>query len=180
MDTLLPGDVIVVRTPDGNWLDRLTSRLIRFGAALRDESNLDNHVAVVHHTDAAGTTWAIEGRPGGVGWVDVAEYDNGYFLSNAAQPKTDQQRAKVCTAAEGMLGVAYDWAAIGMDAAEALGLNGLWKSNVWGEKPPAHVVCSALAAWVYGDVGLAEPRKPWRTCTPADWAEFVMARGWGG
>lgn len=175
---VLPGDVIAVRTPDTTWWDRWSSRLIRLGAALRDEDNLVNHVAVVHHTDAAGTTWAIEGRPGGVGWTDVAGYDNPYFLSNAGLAKTDEQRAQICKAAEGMLGVRYDWAAIGMDALEAVGLDGLWRSHVYGDKPPAQVVCSALAAYLYWKLGLPCPNKPWRTTTPADWAELILAKGW--
>lgn len=178
METLLPGDVVIVRTPSSNWLERTESFLIRLGAALRGEDDLENHVAVVHHTDGHGTTWAIEGRPGGVGWTDISSYDNPYFLSNAAQPKTIEQRAKVYKAAEGLLGVAYDWTAIGMDAAEALGLGDLWTNGPWDGKPPAHLVCSALAAWVYRDANLPCPATPWRTTTPADWAEWVLRKGW--
>ena len=173
-----PGDVLVVRTPAPTWWDRTASRLIRLGAALRDRPNLDNHVAVMHHTDAAGTPWGIEGRPGGVGWVDLRPYDNPYLLTNAAQPKTDAQRHQVRQAAVGMLGVGYDWAAIGMDTADALGLDHLWRAHDWGNQPPAHVVCSSLGAWVYHHAGLAEPNTPMLTTTPGDWADWILRRGW--
>ena len=175
--TLQSGDVIIVRT-GGGWLARVAARLIRLAAALRDQDDLINHVAVVHHTDAAGTLWAIEARPGGVGWVDVARYQNQYLLSTARQPKTDAQRQQVCAAAAGMLGIGYDWHAIGMDAAEMIGLNRLWQDHTWGDDPPAHVVCSALASWVYHRAGLDTPATPWRTTTPADWAEYVLAARW--
>lgn len=176
--TLQPGDVIIVRT-GGGPAARLAALLIRFGARLRGQDDRINHVAVVHHADAVGTLWAIEARPGGVGWVDVARYENPYLISTAAQPKTDAQRTQVCTAAAGLLGVGYDWRAIGMDAAEAFGLNRLWQDHTWGDDPPAHVVCSALASWVYHRAGLAVPGTPWRTTTPADWAEWVLNGGWG-
>lgn len=173
-----PGDVAVVRTPAHTWRHRIAGRLIRLGAALRDQANLNDHVIVAHHADTAGTLWAIEARPGGVGWVDVAEYVDGYLLSNADQPKTPEQRQQVCDAAEGLLGVSYDWAAIGMDAAEVFGLERLWRDHTWGDRPPAHIVCSALASWTYGRAGLAAPAPPWRTTTPGDWAEFVLLRRW--
>lgn len=173
-----PGDVLVVRTPATTWRHRIAGRLIRFGAALRDQANLNDHVIVAHHADTAGTLWAIEARPGGVGWVDVAELAEGHLLSNVDQPKTDVQRQQVCAAAEGLLGVGYDWAAIGMDVVEALSLERLWRDHPWGDRPPAHIVCSALASWTYARAGLAGPAAPWRTTTPGDWSEFVLTRGW--
>src|SRR5262244_4651766 len=63
-----PGDILVTRSAS------LFGRLIRLGAALRDQPNADNHVAIVHHTDKHGTTWCLEGRPGGVGWRDARDY----------------------------------------------------------------------------------------------------------
>lgn len=173
-----PGDVIVVRTPQHHWYGRLASRLIRLGEALRDKPNLDNHVAVVHHVDPAGTLWAIGAGPNGVGWTDVSVYDNPFFLSNEAQPKSSLQRDQVCAAAEGLLGVAYDWTAIGMDAVEAVALSRLWRSHPFGTAAPSHIVCSALASWVYQKVGLPAPAAPWRTTTPGDWSEFVLTQGW--
>lgn len=175
LPTLGPGDVLVVRTPDRRCWDRAASYLIRLGAALRDRPNLDNHVAVYHHTDAAGTPWGIEGRPGGVGWVDLRQYDNPWLLTNAAQPKTDAQRHLVCQAAVGLLGVGYDWAAIGMDTADALGLDHLWRvAEDWGAKPPGHVVCSSLAAWAYQHADLDRPPGRMMTTTPGDWSEFIL------
>lgn len=53
---VLPGDVLAVRTSGRPaWW-------IRLGAALKDEPNLSNHIAVAHHTDKAGT-YARAGLP---------------------------------------------------------------------------------------------------------------------
>jgi len=54
---LRPGTVLVTRS--GGF----AGTMIRFGAALRGKPNLQNHVAVAHHTDVHGTLWCIEGRP---------------------------------------------------------------------------------------------------------------------
>ncbi len=174
---LLPGDVLVVRSA-GNWLDRLTARLIRLGAAIHDEVNLDNHVAIVHHVDAAGTLWVIEGRPGGVGWADAKQYLNPYLQTNADQPKTTIQRDQICKLAVGLLGTPYDWSAIVADGMADIGATGLWKTKDFGDNPPGQVVCSSLASWVYHRVGLAEPSTVRRTVTPADWAEWCLRKGW--
>jgi hypothetical protein len=178
---LQPGDVIAVRTPPGRWWDRWASGLIRFGAALHGQDNLVDHVAIVHHTDPAGVLWGIEGRPGGVGWVEVARYDNRYLSSNAEQHKTDEQRAQVCLTAVGLLGTAYDWTAILGDAAAALRLNALWRERDPGDLAPGHVVCSSLAAWIYRKVGLTGPGSLGGNVlyvTPADWAEYFLSHGW--
>jgi hypothetical protein len=173
LPALAPGDVMVVRT-GGGW----AARLIRFSAALEDKPNLDNHVAVVHHTDAAGTPWAIEGRPGGVGWVDARRYDNPYLLTNTGQPKTTEQRERVCALTVGLLGTPYDWSGIVADAMAAVGAPLLWRTRAFGSAPPAHVVCSSLAAWAYRQAGLAEPGVATRAVTPADWADFILGREW--
>lgn len=169
---LLPGDVLVCRTNDTG------GELIRLGAALKDKPNLDNHVALVHHRDPAGNLWVLEARPGGVGWEVASKYDNPYLLTNVEQPKTDTQRRQVCALAVGMLRVGYDWAAIGMDAAQALHLDGLWRVKDFGDEPPAHVVCSSLVWWLYRQAGLAVPPVPGRTVTPADFADWILRRGW--
>jgi len=65
----MPGDLLLTRSKTGVF-----GRLIRVGAALRDEPNLINHVVIVDHQDRQGTWWGIEGRPGGVGWVDLQRY----------------------------------------------------------------------------------------------------------
>lgn len=174
---LQPGDVVAVRSTSRNFWQRLFARLIRFGAALEDKANLVNHIVIVHHRDAAGVLWGIEGRPGGVGWVDLAEYDNKYLASNTAEPKSANQREDICGYAMGLLGVAYDWLAIGVDATTAAHLTELWGDREWGDRPPAHVVCSSLADYVYDRVGLAHPGNG-RYTTPADWYELFLTNGW--
>jgi hypothetical protein len=150
--------------------------LIRLGAALRDQPNIDNHVAIAHHQDATGTWWAIEGRPGGVGWADAAEYlASPWTTNNIGQPKTEAQRARIAALAEGMLGRPYDWVGIIADAMNAIHAPELWAADWRGHGAPAHVVCSSLACWAYQQVGLAHPTKheP-RLTTPADWEAFVI------
>jgi hypothetical protein len=168
-----PGDVIAVRTPPSvfGWL-------IRLGALLRGRPSTVDHVVLVHHVDQAGRLWGIEGRPGGVGWVDLAAYNNRWLLSNRDQPKTDAQRARVCELAVDMLGTPYDWPAIIHDAAIAFRLDHLWRSADFGARAPGHVVCSSLVAWLYHQAGLAAPRGPLETCWPADWANFILREGW--
>lgn len=168
-----PGDVLAVRTPS-----RIFGSIIRFGEALAGRPHRDDHVVIAHHSDDAGTQWGIEGRPGGVGWVDIATYDNRWLLNNAVQYKTPSQRQQVCDAAVALLGAPYDWAAIGMDALTALGFQRLWPSRDFGDRPPGHVVCSSFAAWLYRHVGLAEPSTRERWTTPGDWAQFMIDEGW--
>lgn len=169
----LPGDVVCTRNKTG-W----AARLIRLGAALRDQPNTVNHVVVVDHVDDAGRLWGIEGRPGGVGEVDMTAYAaSPYSVSNSGQGKLEVERIAICEAVRGLLGRPYDWAGIALDAAEAVGAQNLWRSREWGPQAPAHVVCSALADWAYESVGLASPQ-PDRTCTPGDWLEFIIERRW--
>lgn len=167
------GDVLCTRGTD--W----AARLIRLGAALLDEPNLDNHVAIVHHQDASGTWWAVEGRPGGVGWADAANYlKSPWTVNNAEQGKTEQQRTQIAQVAAGVLGTPYDWAGIVADAMAAIHAPDFWAQNWEGHGPPGHFVCSSLAAWVYGNVGLAHPtfHEP-RLTTPADWDQFIVLGG---
>lgn len=164
------GDVLCVRGTD--W----AARLIRLGAALLDEPNLDNHVAIVHHQDASGTWWVVEGRPGGVGWADAASYlKSPWTVNNGAQPKTDAQREQIAQVAEGLLGTPYDWVGIVGDAMAAIHAPDFWAQNWQNQGPPGHFVCSSLAAWVYEYVGLARPtvHEP-RLTTPADWDQFIV------
>jgi hypothetical protein len=170
------GDVLCTRTPKG-W----PAFLIRLGAALKDDPSTVNHVIVVHHKDAAGTLWGIEGRPGGVGWVDVRHaLRQPYTLSNSEQPKDEVQRTAIATAAEALIGTPYDWTGIGLDAMRAIHAPELWASK-WGKDgvAPAHVVCSSMADWLYDHVGLASPGAQYdRTVTPGDWARWIMEKGW--
>jgi hypothetical protein len=175
-----PGDLLVTRDR------RIWAWLIRLGAALGDQPNTWNHVIIASHTDAAGTFWGIEARPGGVGWVDLAPWlASRWTIHNADQPKTAEQRVQIVAAASGLLGTPYDWQAIAADAMHAIGGSRLWRMRDWDGKPgvPAHVVCSSLATWIYMHVGLPEPVPPsqrarWRWTTPADWAAFILRHGW--
>jgi hypothetical protein len=182
-----PGDVLLVRIKGRNPLVRLSAWAISLGARMRHEPTEWQHVIVAHHTDAAGTPWGIQGQPGVVGWADLRPWlAMPETISNAAQPKTDEQRAAICAALLPMVGLAsYDWVAIMADAASAVTpkvaamvIEPLWKKlDVWGPGVPGHVICSSLADWAYEQVGLDTP-SPDRTCTPADWAAFMQARGW--
>ncbi len=168
---VLPGDVLAVRGSG------LTMTMIRLGAAITGKPNLSGHIAVVHHTDANGTVWCLEGRPGGVGWRDASDYlTSRWTITNAAQPKTDAQRATVAKVTEAMIGMAYDWEAIVADAAEDLCLDVAWlpdHGTVHGE-----VVCSALAAYAYDKAGLSRPAGVQRLVQPASWDTWIITRGW--
>lgn len=170
------GDVICVRS--SGW----AGKLIRFGAAILGRSNLVNHIVIAHHVDDGGTLWGIEGRPGGVGWVDVSEVVKGPFTNaNTEQPKTDEQRTAIAKFAESLLGTPYDWSAIVADAMDSLRLAKLWHKETSSATVPAHVVCSSFADWIYEQVGLASPNKvdgDYRYTTPADWDEFIMEAKW--
>ena len=167
-----PGDVLAVRST--GW----AGRLIRFGAALRDTPNLSNHIAVVHHRDAKGTLWVYEGRPGGVAQQDATAYLNSrWTLTNAAQPKTDAQRAAVTATMGALFGTAYSWDAIAADAATDLGITLPGWDPSWRGTVPGHVVCSSLAAYAYAKAALLHPPGD-RGCQPADWDEWIITRAW--
>lgn len=168
------GDVYVIR--DKSW----TGKLIQIGAILRGLPAYD-HVAVMHHWDAAGVPWGVEGRPGGVGWVDMRPYMNGLGnLSNFGQPRTDGQRYLIATALEQILGCPYDWPAIFHDAMVDLGIHDLFAADWHGKGVPGHVVCSAVAAWAHDQVGLERPapKTGGRYVQPADWAQLLIERKW--
>src|SRR5256885_2888934 len=110
MAWLLPGDVVVVRTP-GFW-----AWLIRFGQMLQGKPDLRNHVAMMHH-EANGVRWYLEGRPSGLGWRAFSVDDDPYqkskwTITNAAQPKSPGQRERACPLMRGMLCAPYAWDAI--------------------------------------------------------------------
>lgn len=176
IDGVGPGTVLAVRT------ENIFGEAIRFGSALVDRPNVENHIAVVHHVNPDKTIWGIEGRPGGVGWVDCSRYLNAvYTLSNRNQPMTTQQRQAICGTMESVLGMAYDWPAIYQDALIDLHLPNLWAEK-WNNETPCHVVCSSLAAWAYNKNGLANPSEAGRTYTvdmrhvqPGDWTKFILA-----
>lgn len=164
-----PGMVLCVRT------NGLAGGVIRFGEMLIGEDDLVNHVAVLDHIDNHDTWWAIEGRPGGVGWRDATAYlTSPWTLTNQGQPLTNDQRASICMTMRGLLEVPYDWTAIGQDMLRDLHLPDLWGEK-FNNQAPAHVVCSSVAAWTYknmmadapGNVDVAHVQ-------PADWADFIL------
>jgi cell wall-associated NlpC family hydrolase len=81
--------------------------------------------------------------------------------------------------AKGMLGTPYDWDGIVADAMKAIGAQELWAQNWYGQGPPAHMVCSSLAAWIYQQVQLDIPtyHVP-RQTTPGDWEQFILMHGY--
>jgi hypothetical protein len=170
--TLAPGDLLLTRSKTG-----VAGRVIRLGACIRDLPGLHNHVAVYTH-DTDGVPWGLEGKPGGVGWVDLRRYlADPWTVNNAGQPKAEGQRATIVAAVRAMLGAQYDWSAIAADAAMAIGMPDLLKS---GPVIPGHVVCSSLAAWAYRQAELDAPAPPpeWRTVTPAAWEVLIIEKGW--
>jgi hypothetical protein len=177
MSQLLPGDIVVVRTPG------LPAWVIRFGEMLQGRPDLRNHVAMLHHC-AAGANWYLEGRPGGVGWrvfrADADSYASSpWTVSNSAQPRTDAQRAAICARMQALVGTPYDWAAIEGDAAIALHLPEVWPKWGDGTQLPGHVVCSSSAALAYKEEGVAAPEVGGgRFTEPADWDAFIMAAPW--
>lgn len=175
---LRPGDVLAV--PLGNrwfrlavWLDTvLTTRskvYARYG-----------HVAVYHHEDDAGRKWAIEAAPHGIGWRDITSWEGQYGLSNADQPKTDEQRTKITALLEQLIGSRYDYSAYLHFALESLGISPSWIREYSGEKLPASYVCSAVADFIYEVCLLANPGGDAETrfTKPADWARFMDRREW--
>jgi len=174
MTTLQPGDLLATR---GNgW----GSFMIRLGAAFRDEPNLINHIAIVMHSDNAGTLWCLEGRPGGVGWKDATGYlRSKYTMCNRTQPKTDAQRKIITDGAKALIGTPYDWQAIVADAGGAMGpvLDRVWQLKWRKTGVPGHVVCSSLADYLYEKAHLANPEKE-REVSPADWLDLWIKNGW--
>lgn len=169
------GDVLAVAT------DGPAAKLIRLGAWLRGLPHGVNHVVIAHHVNDQGVMIGLEGRPGGVGWVDMRNYlASPATVDNREQPKTDEQRYTIAKNAEKLLGAPYDWAAIVADAGCDLGLPEPDDLDWNGNGAPLHVVCSSYAAWLYRSVNLARPdvRHGGRFVQPGDWARFDAVKGW--
>lgn len=180
-----PGDVLVIRD------DKFGSKLIRFRDWLLRRPKAErrhNHVAIVSHTDEAGTLWCIEGKPSSVGYVQAARYlESAELLHNGAQPKDDAQRSAIVKVAEEVntRGGSYDWLAIGSLASQVARVQLLWRKHYlikdWAEDEiPVHVICSSLADLCYEKVGLASPGGTvgTRFTTPSDWAGWIVRQGW--
>jgi len=170
---LQPADLLIVRT--GGF----AADMIRLGAALSNKPNISNHVAIFHHWDDNGVPWALEGRPGGVGWQDARPYIASHWtLTNCGQQVSGGSRADACARAVRMLGTRYDWKEIGGDALEDLHVR-LWDQPMPHGLAPGEVVCSSFAAWLYEQEGWAHPDTGDEGfCTPADWDRFVMTSGY--
>ncbi len=176
LDLLRPGDVVAVRT--GGW----AAGIIRFGASLRGWPNYDNHIVMIDQIQPNGIVVGIEGRPGGVGRVDVAQYVQGpyarYAFSNREQPKLPEQRDTVVKIVRQLVGANYDWDAIAQDALVDLHIPELWLEK-WHGTSPGHVVCSSLASWAYRKATLAAPKQlDARHTEPANWTEFMLLKEW--
>jgi hypothetical protein len=168
-----PGDVLAVRVAD------VFGEVIRFGAGLIDLPNLSSHIAVLDHQDKNGTWWAIEGRPGGVGWQDATAYLNSpHTITNRNQAKTIPQRNLVCAGMKQALGTGYDDLAIVEDGMRDVGLQITW-DDMWKTTPgapsPAHVVCSSVAVWMYHLAKLLYPANvDMAHVQPGDWDKFIL------
>ena len=175
------GDVMVTR--EGN---KLISLAIRAGAALAGLPAYCNHAIIVHHRDASGRWWGIEGRPSGVGYVELGKrLDHPLTNINTDQPKTEDQRYLIAVAAESLLSIPYDWSAIRRHTEAALKVSELLSLlpgvPEWDENEiPTHVVCSSFADWAYERVGLANPggHRRTRMTTPGHWDDFMLRRQW--
>jgi cell wall-associated NlpC family hydrolase len=176
MVPLATGDILCTRS--NAWY----ARMIRFGAAVLGRPNTVNHVAIYMGPGSDGRDRVIEARPGGVGWRDAKSYlEDHWTIDNREQPKDLVQREAIAQAATALLGTPYDWVGIGQSVMAAIRAPDLYRGKAWDEiGSPDHVVCSALADWVYSDVGLANPNKvgPDKTTTPGDWAEFIITKAW--
>jgi len=173
---LKPGDVVIVEM--GIWIVRV---LIWIQAVFtgRAKYSKNGHVIVVSHRDAEGRLWGIEGRPGGIGWALMDKRAGKYGISNAEQPKSDQDRVYIVETMKGLLGTKYDYLAYLDIALQTLGITQEWK-DFQGNDVPVHFICSAVADYVYEDRGLANPGglKVTRYTTPAEWAEFIDKKEW--
>lgn len=161
---------------------------ITLGSALRGEPTPATHVVCVHHQDKAGRWWGIQGQPGGVGWVDMAQYWGSptarFGNSNSLQPRTPQQRAAIAQVLEGLLHTGYDWVGgIVPDGFDDLHqqevadlIDRLWGSA--GKTAPGHLVCSAVASYTYRRLSLPAPPGQTEQVQPGDWWRWNATQGW--
>ena len=172
--TIGVGDVLAVYSPG------IGAELIRLGAALENKPNLSNHVAIVHHKDAQGRWWVIQGQPGGVGYAQAAPLlSSSHTIDNVLQPgRSDTDRALLAKRAESMLGTPYDWEAIADEVVRTFAprAKGIWEQDWKGTGlAPGHVICSSFAAYLYKSAGWAYPRDvDTREISPGDWDEFCI------
>jgi len=181
-----PGDVLAVWTGQGAMQDA-----IRVAEVLQGKPAVANHVVIITHQDQVGRWIGIQGQPGSVGPADCTPYlADARTRSNHDQPKPDDhgQLTSFLAGAAKSLGIAYDWVGIAEDALGALQvpdlasqIDGLWRWPSNHNLLPGHVVCSSLAAALYGmaSVGWAHPDLgAERQCEPADWWQWSNSRSW--
>jgi hypothetical protein len=173
---LQPGDVVI--TEMGIWIVRL---LIWIQALLTGNLKYakSGHIIVVSHRDAEGRLWGIEGRPGGIGWVEMDKRAGHWGVSNVDQPKSADQRDKIVNVMKSLIGSRYDYAAYIILALDAVGISQKW-TDYTGQDVPVQFVCSAVAGYVYEDVGLDNPggMEITRFTVPAQWARFIDEKVW--
>lgn len=173
---LKPGDVVIVEM--GIWIIRW---LIWLHAAItgRLPYSKGGHIIVVSHRDDEGRLWGIEGRPGGIGWTLLDDRADSWGLSNAEQPKTDEDRQFIVNTMQQLLGTRYDYEAYLAIALTTLGITHRW-TDFNGEDIPVSFICSAVADWVYEECGLPSPggMTETRFVTPPMWMSFVIKKEW--
>jgi hypothetical protein len=161
----------------------IVEQAIEIGAII-DGQPAAHHVAMVHHRGPGGVLWGLEGRPGGVGWVDCAQYvQNPTTIANTGQPLSEATRMGIAVIMEAMVGTPYDWAAIaedgGMVFSRKFGLKDIWHEKVNGVLP-GHIVCSAYAAYCYDRKAQPCPMPTdYRHVTPSDWLKFILDNNYG-
>lgn len=182
------GDVLVMAVT-GGFIKTLTLWAIKLQAWLTRSPAPQDHVAILTHQDASGNWWCIEGKPSSVGYVLADTYlKHPTLVTNADQPKTDDQREFIVRVAVEMIGTPYDWKAILALGARAVRVTRLWKKSYadlvmddWDDdEVPVHVICSSLADLAYEKAGLPSPggTKGTRFTRPADWTRWITQRGW--
>lgn len=170
-----PGDVLaVVGGGFPGWL-------ISVGQAIAGKPSLGSHVVIVTHQDVKGRWMGIEGRPGGVGPRDVTPYlTDSRVRSNSLQlrAKDKGQLTAFLAGCAKSLGISYDWLGIAEDVTNVAApdlssaIDHLWRWPSDKDLLPGHVVCSSLAAMLYGlpAVGWKHPDLgKERLCLPSDW-----------
>ncbi len=180
-----PGDVLAVWS-GANPVDDM----IRVDEALMGKPAVANHVVIITHRDIRGRWIGIQGQPGGVGMVDCTPMlADSRTRSNHAQPRDMGAPLGVfLTSSAKSIGIQYDWVGIAEDGLDALHAENLaaeidhlyqWPSD--HNLLPGHVVCSSLAAMLYGlpQVGWAHPDLgAERKCKPADWWDWADRQLW--
>jgi hypothetical protein len=184
MITPAAGDVLAVVQPS------LFGKVIQVFERLQGKSDISNHVVIISGQDALGRWIGVQGKPTGVGMVEISIYLNdSRTRSNHDQLRPDDtgQLATMLASLAKSLHIGYDWVGIAEDALSALtlfdlsgALAPLW---AWpdpdGGTLPGHVVCSSLASWLYESVEWAHPDEGAdRTVEPADWWNWSDKQLW--